>query len=150
MRLGPTSGSVSIPTVIPRSTIDTTERQLQRFIPEWKNEFPWRIHERGFAGDGTPAMSGEFFRWLTRTEYRRDDEDLPDTTMRLTRAMRKLRKVAPREHDVMWRVLKGESVSGVRDWLNWRAEKNGHPERYSLKDTMVIIASGADKLAFWY
>lgn len=61
-----------------------------------------------------------------------------------------LRKVAPREHDVVWKVLRGEDVQSIREWLNVRAETQGHPERYSMKDATVLIVSGVDKLAAWY
>jgi len=136
--------------MIPRHVVDTTGRHLQRFIPEWRDEFPMRIHERGFAEDGTPAMTGEFMRWLNRGITKRDDEDLSDTRLRLTRAMRRLRKVAPREHEALWLILRGQSIADVSRWLNERAIRLGHPERYSMKDTMVIVASGVHKLAFWY
>jgi hypothetical protein len=87
---------------------------------------------------------------MARGTEKRDDEDMPDTRYRLTRAMRKLRKVAPREHEVMWRILSGETVPDVCTWLNDRAIRHGHPERYSIKDTVVLVVSGSDKLAFWY
>jgi hypothetical protein len=64
--------------------------------------------------------------------------------------MRNLRKVAPREYDVMRRAFTGESVEQISEWLNERAIRGGHPERYSLKDTVVLLASGADKLAVWW
>lgn len=136
--------------MVTRQSIESTDRYLQRFIPEWRDEFPIRIHERGFSADGTPQWSGEFSRWLTRGTVKRDDEDSPDTRLRLTRAMRRLRKIAPREHEVVWKVLSGEGTAEICDWLNDRAIKLGHPERYTMKDTIVIIMSGVDKLAFWY
>lgn len=64
--------------------------------------------------------------------------------------MRKLRKVAPREHETLYKILAGESVADVCRWLNDRAIKGGHPERYSMKDTIVIIVSGIDKIVYWY
>ena len=109
-----------------------------------------RIHQRGYAEDGTPAMAGEFTRWLNRGIDKRDDEDSSETKLKLTRAMRRLRKIAPREHEVLWKILAGESVGEVHVWLNDRAIRQGHPERYTVKDTMVIIVSGVDKVAFWY
>jgi hypothetical protein len=136
--------------MVARRLIESTDRHLQRFIPEWKDEFPMRIHERGFASDGTPQWSGEFSRWLTRGTKKRYDEDSTETHLKLTRAMRKLRDVAPREHEVVWKVLSGESASDICKWLNDRAIRLGHPERYTIKDTIVIIVSGVDKLAFWY
>lgn len=136
--------------MISREVVTATQRHLHRFIPEWRDEFPMRIHERGFAEDGTPAWTGEFTKWVTRGTRKHDDEDHPETKLRLTRAMRRLRKVAPREHEVVWKVLSGDTVPDVCAWLNDRAIRGGHPERYSQKDTMVILASGVDKIAFWY
>lgn len=136
--------------MITQQAIDETSRHLRRFIPEWRDEIPMRIHERGFAVDGTPAMTREFQAWLMRGVEKRPDEDLSDTRLKLTRAMRKLRKIAPREHEAVWRILAGASVADVCQWLNDRAIRHGHPERYSLKDTTVIVMSGVHKLAYWY
>lgn len=134
---------------VDQAVLDDTSRHLRAFIPQWRDEFPMRIHDRGFAEDGSHQWSGEFSRWITRSSRRRDDEDHPDTRLRLTRLMRRLREVAPREHDVLWMILRGDRVQDVCTWLNARAIRQGHPERYSLKDTVVLIVSGVDKLAYW-
>ena len=77
-------------------------------------------------------------------------ERQPDTEMRLGRAMKRLRELAPREHDVMHRVLSGEPPAMICYWLNARAIRGDHPERYSQKDTEVLISSGLHKLEAWY
>ena len=119
-------------------------------MPELVGEAPLKIHQQhALAADGTPALTGQFADWLMRGK-RRSPKDPSDELLRLRRAMRILRTVAPREHDVTWRVLRGEGVMEIHRWLNERAETQGHPERYTPKDVVVLIVSGVDKLAFWY
>ena len=132
--------------------IEQTSRYLQYLVPEFRDEIPLKMHNlHDLAADGTPRLTGEFSDWLYRgAQRRRQDESPTDATLRLKRAMRVLRGVAPREHDVMWRTLRGESVESTLAWLNDRAERGGHPERYTTKDVIVLIASGTDKLALWY
>jgi hypothetical protein len=124
-----------------------TAHDLALFSREWNDETPRRIHQRTLGQDGRPSWSPGFSSWLSSGPYRPSN---PDARLRLTRAMRYLREIAPREHDVMHRVFAGESPEQISDWLNDRAIRGGHPERYSAKDAMVLIASGADKLAVWY
>lgn len=127
-----------------------TARSIQYFRPELSDELPLKIHQRALAQDGSPQLSGEFVSWLQRGTGFNPDAHPTDAPLRLKRAMRMLREVAPREHDVVWRVLRGEDVSTIHAWLNERAESLGHPERYSEKDTVVLIVSGVDKLSTWY
>jgi len=108
-----------------------------------------RIHNHRISGDGTPEFSSEFLAWFYRT-WHEDDMLATDARMRLSKAMKSLRKVAPREYDVLRRVLDGRSALEIQGWLNERAERGGHRERYSLKDTVVLIVSGSDKVAAWY
>lgn len=122
-------------------------------MADFADEVPMRIHRGNshLTYDGTPEITGEFVNWLsTTTKRRREYDSAMDSQLRVKRAMRILRGVAPREHDVMWRTLRGDSVQSTMEWLNERAERQGHPERYSLKDVVVLICSGTDKLAFWY
>lgn len=130
--------------------LERTGRNIQFFRPELGDELPLKIHQRALAEDGAPQLSGEFVSWLQRGVGFRPDQHPTDAPLRLKRAMRMLRKVAPREHDVVWKVLRGEDVQSIREWLNVRAETQGHPERYSMKDATVLIVSGVDKLAAWY
>lgn len=130
--------------------LDRTARNIQYLRPEMVDELPLKLHQRQLAPDGSPQLSGEMLAWLNQTAGRHPDMHPTDDSLRLKRAMRMLRKVAPREHDVVWRILRGETVESVRQWLNQRAEQLGHPERYSTKDVTVLIASGVDKLSTWY
>jgi hypothetical protein len=126
-----------------------TSVNIRHFFAEWQSEIPMRIHSGGLDRGGGPAWDGEFAHWLLKDERRQRDEDHPETRLRLVRAMRMLRKVAPREHDVVWKVFAGDSPSQINAWLNERAERLGHPERFTMKDTVVLIVSGIDKLAYW-
>lgn len=131
--------------------LEQTARHLRFLIPEFRDEVPLKMHNiHDLADDGTPRLTGEFSDWLYRGGKQRRDEMPTDARLRLKRAMRALRGVAPREHDVMWRTLRGESVPSTAAWLNERAVAQGHPERYSEKDVVVLIVSGTDKLAIWY
>ena len=127
-----------------------TARNIQYFRPELSDELPLKIHQRALALDGAPQLAGEFVSWLQRGSGFNPDAHPTDTPLRLKRAMRMLRDIAPREYDVVWRVLRGEDVQTIQRWLNERAETQGHPERYSEKDTIVLIVSGVDKLSAWY
>ena len=130
--------------------LERTSRSIQFFRPELDEELPRRIHQRALAADGSPQLTGEFISWLQRGTGFDPNAHPLDAPLRLKRAMRMLRGVAPREHDVVWRVLRGDDVKTIHKWLNDRAESLGRPERYSEKDTLVLIVSGVDKLALWY
>jgi len=136
--------------MIPAEILEQTSRQIRQFAPEWRDDMPMTIHEHALDRGGVPRYSGEFIGWLTRNEGGRSAyPDQSDARFRITKAMRTLRKVAPREHETLWRIFSGETVEQVCLWLNERAIRHGHPERYSTKDTVVIIVSGVDKLAYW-
>lgn len=127
-----------------------TVRDLALFSAEWNLETPGRIHQHALGADGRPAMTAEFSSWLFAEAGRWQGQDASLSTLRLTRAMKSLRKVAPREYDVMRRAFNGESARQICGWLNDRAIAGGHPERYSIKDTVVLLVSGCDKLAAWF
>jgi hypothetical protein len=138
---------------LPDAVLNSTSRWLAQFAAEWHSDIPMRIHSRETDRGGTPAYTHDFARWLTRSDipdagsYRRN----PESRMRVTRAFRALRKIAPREYEVLYRVMVlGESLRGCTEWLNARAIKGGHPERYVIKDTICIIVSGIDKMQHWY
>jgi len=135
--------------MLPSDVVAKASRDLARFKVEYRGEAPLRIHNGALAPDGSRQWSPEFAQWITG-DMPQQRVERSETQMRLTRAMRHLRDVAPREYDVMHRLLSGETTEEIQSWLNDRAERGGHPERYSLKDTVVLIVSGADKLAVWY
>ena len=135
--------------MLPDMVVEKVSRDLAQFQRTWQGSAPMRIHDRRLGEDGTPVFSSEFIAWFYRA-WNDDDILATDSRMRLARAMKRLRDLAPREYDVMRRVLDGKSPPEICAWLNERAERGGHQERYSLKDTVVLIVSGSDKVAAWY
>lgn len=112
---------------------------------EWIRDFPDRMHDSGLVGDGTPQQwSADFARWISNVA----DEG---NRGRTTRVMRKLRRVSPREYEVMYRAMVlGESFEAITQWLNERATRNsiplpaGRSEHYRLKDAVALFIAGVD------
>jgi hypothetical protein len=62
---------------------------------------------------------------------------------RAARVMRKLRRVAPREYDVLYRMLvSGESFEEITAWLNDRARQHGFSTSYTVSDTTALFVAG--------
>lgn len=128
---------------------------MSEFATIWRGEIPMKIHSREIDRGGGPAYHPDFARWLTRSDSpddpRQQGERNPENRLRITRAMRALRKVAVREYEVVYRVMVlGETEQQTAIWLNERAIKGGHPERYRSKDVVAIVVSGIDKLKEWF
>lgn len=135
--------------VLPASVVQVASLRVAQFAIDYRGEVPSRLHSRELDRGGTPGWHPGFAAWLTRLSRPAMDEVEPDR-IRVTRAMRSLRKVAPREHDVCYRALVlSHSPEQIQLWLNDRAIRQGHAERYTLKDTCVLIISGVDKIAEW-
>jgi hypothetical protein len=144
----------------PRSVLKDTGYWLARFSSNYRGEAPNRIHNREIADDGSPQWHPDFARWLTAKEVidtPRPDQPTEEKRLRTTRALRRLRKEAIREFEVVYRVMViGERIEQTTRWLNERAIRNniplgeGRSEHYREKDTIAIIVSGVDKLRNWY
>lgn len=144
----------------PSSVIGQTLWWLQRFRSDFLGELPTKIHSGDIAADGSPEWHPDFARWMTAREVistPRPDVQTPENRLRTTRALRRLRKTAVREFEVVYRVMvQGESIDQVTRWLNDRAERNGIPlpvgrsVHYSEKDTSCILFSGIDKMRDWW
>lgn len=143
----------------PASVLQTTGYWLAAFSADIRGESPTQIHSGSLASDGSPQWHPDFARWISagpisspRPEYPSDEGRL-----RTTRALRRLRKEAVREFEVVYRVMVlGDSVRNTTDWLNERAARNsiplppGQDVHYRQKDTVAIIVSGVDKLRnYW-
>jgi len=140
---------------IPDTVLQTTARWMSDFATDWRGEIPIRIHSHAIDSGGAPEYDATFARWLTRSDRpddpRAQNQRNPENRLRITRAMRVLRKVAVREYEVVYRVMVlGETIEQAAVWLNARSIRGGHPERYSRKDVVVIVVSGVDKLRAWY
>jgi hypothetical protein len=153
--------------VIPEKTLRTAAEWIARFQQEWQEEVPMRIHARGVDaghGLGSPPFHPEFERYIDASfdsskEERHDKKergraDFSRNTpqaVRLKRAFRRLRKMAPREFDALYMVVAlGHTDVSAANELTLRAIRLGHPERYSLLETRLLILSGLDKIQKWY
>ena len=122
------------------------------FASDWKREFPLQIHTSAIAADGSPEWHPDFARWLTantRGQNPRNEEQ----RLRTTRVMRRLRRVAVREYEVLYRILVlGERLEETTSWLNERAHRNAVPfpahrasgPHYTQRDTLAIFIAGID------
>lgn len=129
---------------VTQQVYEAASQWIPRLASLWSEETPLRIHSGSLADDGTYDWHPDFVAWLMGTR-----ENSVQRT-RLTSAMRRLRKAAVREFEVAYRIIvSGESLEQACAWLNERAERNGLPDRYSLRDTQVILISAIDKLVAW-
>ena len=137
---------------------------------EFAQEVPLRIHTHDTDaghGLGGPAFSRAFTTWIGQicTCNRKKDPYDPDDygcsatptrflrgsdhrqhQQRLKRALRKLRAIAPAEHDALYLMLAlGYSFDAARDKINEGRLRRLQPE-YSNTDFMVLAVAGASKL----
>ncbi len=133
------------------NTMRQTAHWAEWFATDWKSEYPTRIHSTDIAGDGSPEWHPDFAKWLTRSggQGRRNGEQ----RLRTTRVMRRLRRVAVREYEVLYRILVlGERLEETTRWLNERARRNAIPfpphrptgPHYMDRDTLAIFIAGID------
>jgi len=144
----------------PNEVLESTGYWLGRFAADYRAESPSRIHNREIADDGSPQWHPDFLRWLTAREVidtPRPDVPTPEQRLRTTRAMRRLRKEAVREYEVIYRVMVlGEPIEETTVWLNDRAKRRaialptGRTVHYRTKDTVAIVVSGIDKLRIYW
>lgn len=114
-------------------------------------EIPTRIHSAQIAQDGTPQWHPDFVEWLTReTKPQRRNGTQPFRTVKV---MRRLRRVAVREYEVLYRILVlNERLEETTRWLNERAQRNRVPPpshrpngpHYTEKDTFALVVAGVD------
>ena len=95
-------------------------------------------------------------RWLDDLKGWLDSAHDSDVA-RVDKVMRRLRRAAPREYDVLSRtLLLGEGFEEVTEWLNARALRNdiplpaGKARHYEVKDAVALFAAGiAFVRAYW-
>lgn len=137
--------------VFPESVLEHMAHWLSIFAAEWHEELPRRIHNRALDNGGAPQWSPEFARWLSRDDAPDGARRNPEGRLRVTRAMRSLRKEAPRQYEVLYRIMvNGDSVQSTTVWLNERAIRGNHPERYRLGDTLAILQSSINWIEHHY
>lgn len=135
--------------MISEAQLQHTGTWLGHFRKTYHEGVPLRIHVRELDLDGKPDWSSGMRQLMTATDRR---ETGPESgKVRLRRAMKRLRNRSIREYEVVYRVMvSGETVGQVTQWLNERAERGGHPERYTPAQTTVIVFAAVDKLCAWY
>ena len=134
--------------MLPGRVLETTQTRLLQYAREYHGEVPVRLHTRELDRGGAPNWHAGFSAWLAGVRPHMDGSKVDKA--RVARAMRILRKTCPREADVVYRALVlGHGPEEIQAWLNDRASAGGHPERFSLKDAVVLIVSGIDKIATW-
>ena len=103
--------------------LNTTALRIAEFAREWRREAPLKMHSGTALGlDGDPQWHPDFDRWVGAIGGGGAHHSNPEGRLRLTRAMRQLRTVAPREYDVIYRVMVlGEDPEKTMYWLNDRA-----------------------------
>jgi hypothetical protein len=146
--------------IYPDKIIAETSHWLGRFRDDFRQEIPLRIHSRDTAEDGAPQWHSSFSRWLTSREVidtPRPESPTEENRLRTTRALRRLRNVAVREFEVVYRVMIcEEKIPAVTSWLNERAVRNqiplrvGRKQHYTNKDTSALVFSGIDKMRTWW
>lgn len=84
-------------------------------------------------------------------EEGRASERKPEDTQRTLRVMRRLRRVAVREYEVLYRMLVNhEPLEDTTAWLNERAQSNaiplppGQSVHYREKDTLALLMCGVE------
>lgn len=134
--------------MITPSHLRTTSYWIDRFRDILVTNPPVRLHTHELDDAGNPQMHPEFLHWLDGTSGRKEGSE---DRARLQSAIKQLRRSSLREYEVLYRVMfLGEPVPEVATWLTERAIRGGHPERYSVSDTLVIIYAAIDKVRDWY
>lgn len=147
---------------IPHAHISQLNMFMKDIQSEWRREIPQRIntHETDQGhGLGGPAFAPEFVSYVGFLECSKPGCGIcakerkklhapsnPESRIRATKALRKLRRVAPREFDAVYSVyMLGQSVEEVAERLTARGR-----EVYGTAEVLVLLMSGVDKVIhFW-
>lgn len=142
--------SVTIPSDVLRDTFKT----MYELASYWKDEAPSRIHSRDVSEGGTPEWHRDFERWMTGSVNQFNDRkwaENPEPRVKTTRAFRKLRQRSPREYEVVYRTaILGIPFPETVAWLNDRAIRGGHADRYDTDAALMLLICGVDKIATWF
>lgn len=154
------------------------ENLLDFFYAELQGEYPMRIHSREVEDGsqwGAPAFHPEFIRWLG-VEFEKTGKDdmgrirVPDSRTRVTRALRKVRQVSPREYYVLQLILshKLSLNEAITRMTEREAERNREARRlhdlepdlhpaapdedhvYAYDEVLTLLMAGLDKLYKWF
>lgn len=142
--------SVTIPPDVLRETFKT----MYELASYWKDEVPTRIHSFELGEGGTPEWDWQFDHYINGRVNEFNDKRWaanPEPRVKTTRAFRKLRQRSPREYEVVYRTaILGIPFNDTVIWLNDRAIRNGHPDRYDTDAALMLLICGVDKIATWF
>jgi hypothetical protein len=134
-----------------------------------RGEVPVRIHSRETDGGGSPEWHPAFERWIDageacdvltcrelrhthpeRSQARFREPDLKMHPQRLKRALRQLRRLAPREYDALYlMVALGYTWEDARSKINADNLTRGKDE-YSEAEFLILTVSGSSLLLASY
>ena len=130
------------------------ENLLDFFHAELQGEYPTRIHSRDIDDGsqwGAPAYHPTFIRWLNAEYPRLEHGERSDGRTRITRALRRVRKVAPREYFVLSLILaNGMTLNEAQARMNEREMQRDSEDRYTNETMLLLLLAGLDKLYKWY
>lgn len=138
---------------IPENVLRATFRDMWELASYWNDELPLRIHSRAVGEGGTPEWHPDFDRWMRKPDNFNDRRwaEHPEPRVKTTRAFRKLRTRSPREYEVVYRTaILGIPFYETIIWLNDRAIRGGHPDRYDADAALMLLICGVDKIATWF
>ncbi|HET9614097.1 MAG TPA: hypothetical protein VFP22_04715 [Candidatus Limnocylindrales bacterium] len=136
--------------MISSTEIAKTKYWLDHFRQIHRSSVPTVLHSHEVDGNGAPQWSPGFRAFLTGDAPLREGQKDTDQR-RLRRALKRIRERSIREYEVLHRILElNHSIGEITDWLNERAKRGGHPERYTVASTVVIVFAAVDKLYEWY
>jgi hypothetical protein len=154
--------------------IARTRHWLGEFAKDWIGEVPTKIHKKEPGGLGAaPAFSDEFVGYIGELTCKVDTcmicvdrkhaprHSLSSESYRLahktqsrnrtTKAIRKLRRVAPLEFDVLYMiVMHGLSVEQVAQKLTERSRTRGLDETFDIPSVVILTVSGVEKVSSWW
>lgn len=144
---------------------------LEQWAVAYREEVPSRIHAshhgQAYGLGSAPPFAPEFIAYMGKLNCkdrhcRQCREDLPvyieghqyreehsDARTRVSRALRKLRRAAPLEFDVVYMALRGATVAEIADRLTERAIARGKTDRYDVNAVTVLVVLGVDKVGAW-
>ena len=145
--------------VLPEDMVESTAVWLKTLIETWHEETPIKLHAAENSDGGAPDFHHDFLSFIERdckkpgcfNLHCTHGQDREDPRKRTHKALRKLRRVAPREFDALYLIVAHQhTVRDVALQMTDRAIRLNKPERYTEAGVLVLIASGIDKVQQWW
>ncbi len=125
----------------------------------FREEVPIQIHASEVDEGGAPVFHHDFEAFIER-DCRKPGcynlrcwhgEARENPRKRTHKALRKLRRIAPREFDALYLIVAHQlTMSDVARSMTERAIRLDKPERYTDAGVLVLVASGIDKIQRWW